>query len=179
MPAAAAFEPFRTDHHRLLAWLDEIETVMLQVGGRLGISPLTASALDELVDFIEAQFATHMRAEEKVLYPAFEELFPEAAPSLSPLRAQHGELRTMLTRLRILLRESSTPDRDEQVAVQMRDFVDLLRIHIHNEEAAVFGVAARVLSAAEISQIDASIAAHYGHNQRPIDVPPTMKGRPS
>ena len=178
MSAESAFEPFRTDHRQLLAWLDEIETVM-QVGGRYGSSPLTARALDELVDFVEAQFATHMRAEEEVLYPALEELFPEAAPSLSPLRAQHRELRAMLMRLRIALRETSTPGRDEQVAVQVRDFVDLLRIHIHNEEAAVFGVAARVLSPAEIGRIDAGITAHYWRTRRPIDVRPTTKGRES
>ena len=178
MSAEQAFEPFRADHRQLLVWLDEIETV-IQVSGPYGISPLTAAALNELVDFVEAQFATHMRAEEEVLYPSLEELFPEAAPSLTPLRAQHGELRTMLMRLRAVLGEPPSAGRDEQISVQVRDFVDLLRIHIHNEEAAVFGVAARVLTPASIERIEASVAAHFRRTRPAIEVRPTMKGRDS
>jgi len=178
MSAEQAFEPFRVDHRQMLVWLDEIETVM-QVSGPYGIGPLTAAALNDLAEYLESQFGTHMRAEEEVLYPALAQLFPEAAPSLSPLRAQHDELRTMLVQLRALLAEPATPARDEQVSVQVRDFVDLLRIHIHNEEAAVFSVAERVLAPAEISQLGSRVAAHFRSTQPPAQIPPTMKGRDS
>lgn len=165
MTSVRVFQRFRNDHRRVLARLDEIERVLRHGrAGRLGRR--AEVAVLGLVTLLAAQFATHMRAEEEVLYPALEQSFPESAPSLGPLRSDHRELRGMLESLDRLLAQAASPARDEQVSVQVRDFVDLLRIHIHKEEAAVFRVAARVLTPQDLQQLAERIAAHHGHRSR-------------
>jgi hemerythrin-like domain-containing protein len=61
----------------------------------------------------------------------------------------------MLKRLESTLAEPDPSDRDEQVAVQVRDFIDLLRIHIRKEEAVVIRVAERVLRPREVQALAA------------------------
>jgi hemerythrin-like domain-containing protein len=108
---------------------------------------LREAPLRALIAHLDRQFATHMAAEEAVLYPALERAFPESAPSLRPLHEEHVELRAMLAALAERLLRPAGRARDEQVVVQARDFADLLRIHIRKEEAVVFDVSERVLEA--------------------------------
>jgi hemerythrin-like domain-containing protein len=94
---------------------------------------------------LERQFDSHMRAEDDVLFPALVQAMPEGRGSIAPLKAEHDELRSMLVALAHLLTQPAAPARDEQVEIQVRDLVDLLRIHVRKEEAVVFSVAERVL----------------------------------
>jgi hemerythrin-like domain-containing protein len=118
------------------------------------------------VALLARQFATHSATEEQVLFPALAEAFPGARPSLGPLEREHEEMRSMLARLAELLAQHATPARDEQIVIQVRDLVDLLRIHIRKEEQSVLNVARRVLTAAEISALGARMAGH-GHTGAP------------
>jgi hypothetical protein len=67
------------------------------------------------------------------------------------------ELRQMLGDLVACLELPAGPARDERVRIELRDFVDLLRLHIAKEESAVFSVAARALTAAELEAISAGL----------------------
>jgi ABC-type uncharacterized transport system ATPase subunit len=61
--------------------------------------------------------------------------------------------------------------RDEQMTVQIRDLVDLLRIHIRKEEALVIGMAERVLRPSEVEALTVRMnrgsAASCGLSLRP------------
>ncbi len=111
----------------------------------LKVEPLRA-----LIAHLEQQFATHMAAEEAVLFPVLEQAFPETGTSLRPLHHEHAELRTMLAALAGTLQLPATRTRDEQVLVQVRDFAELLRLHIRKEESFVFDLSERVLKAREL-----------------------------
>jgi hemerythrin-like domain-containing protein len=94
-----------------------------------------------------------MSTEEDVLFPALVEALPVAQGSLMPLQVEHDELRTMLAVLTQTLTRPWNPARQEQLAVQIRDLVDLLRIHVRKEEALVFSVAERVLTEPALQRI--------------------------
>jgi hemerythrin-like domain-containing protein len=59
----------------------------------------------------------------------------------------------MLAALQNTVSRERSPDRDEQLAVEIRDIVDLLRIHIRKEEAVVLRVAERTLAPPELRRI--------------------------
>lgn len=62
---------------------------------------------------------------------------PTGAVSRKALLEEHAELHEMLRRLLRTLDEPPTPERDEQVVVQIRDLTDLFRIHLRKEESVV------------------------------------------
>ena len=150
------FERMREDHRRVLAEADALEAAMARTGGSDG--PDSAEALDRVTALLDRQFGTHMAAEDDVLYPALMEALPETRPSIEPLRADHGVLRMMLADLVETMKEEPGEARHEQLVVQIRDLVDLLRIHIRKEEAVVIGVAERVLRPAEVEALAARMA---------------------
>lgn len=135
------FARFRRDHRRVLAQLDALERDASGTGRRV---PREAH-LRNVLDLLARQFATHMTAEDTVLYPALAEAFPESRATLAPLRLEHRELRLMLAALADAFALVPGPVRDEQLQVQTWDFVHLLRIHIRKEEHSVFDLAERVL----------------------------------
>lgn len=143
------FEQMREDHRRVLA---EIAAMEQAVAG--GADPVPA--VTGLVALLGRQFGSHMAAEDEVLYPALMNALPETRASIEPLRADHGALRMMLADLEETL--SLPGDDREQVTVQVRDLVDLLRIHIRKEEALVIGMAERVLRPAEVEALAARMS---------------------
>jgi len=150
MNGSPVFDRFRRDHVRVLGQLDALERA---IDGGVPLRADALAELDALVRLLRVQFATHVAAEERALYPALAEALPETAPGLEPLEAEHSEMRSMLARLQGLLSLPASRGRDEQVVVQSRDLVDLLRIHVRKEEHAVFDVAARVLTAPELARL--------------------------
>jgi hemerythrin-like domain-containing protein len=161
-----AFQSFRDDHRNVLARLATVEARLAATGAA---APAAAEepALRELVRHLDAQFATHMRDEENVLFPALAAALPETAAGLDGLRDEHTELRQMLADIATLLDQGPSAARDERLHVQMRDFIDLLRLHVHKEEDAVFRVASRVLPEDEARALARRIAA-----RRPVPAPP-------
>ena len=140
------FERMREDHRRVL---DEVAAMEAAMTG--GTDP--TQAVSRLVALLARQFGSHMAAEDEVLYPALMNALPETRASIEPLRADHGALRMMLADLEEAMRQEPGEMRDEQIVVQVRDLVDLLRIHIRKEEALVIGVAERVLQPAEVEAL--------------------------
>lgn len=158
-PAPDALDALRADHAAVLAGIDEVLASADRIGARARAAAADEACIRAFADRLEAQFATHIPAEDEAVYPALESALPGARQSLAPLRSEHRELRRMLECLRDTLREPPGRPRNEQVAVQVQDLADLLRIHIRKEEAVVFAVAERVLDRREWSALRARIAA--------------------
>jgi len=157
------FEQMREDHRRVL---DEV-AAMEEATAR-GADPV--SAVTRLTALLVRQFGSHMAAEDDVLYPALMNALPETRASIEPLLADHGVLRMMLADLEETLCLPNEA-RDEQMTVQVRDLVDLLRIHIRKEEALVIGMAERVLRPSEVEALTVRMnrgsAAACGLSLRP------------
>lgn len=135
----------RGDHQRALEQLATLELAGAESDSAGRISEQSRDAMRAVVRVLEGQFDTHMAAEDEVLFPALTRALPHALGQIEQLGVEHEELRSMLGSLGRLLDSPHGRVRDEQVVVQARDLVDLLRIHIRKEESAVFGVAERVL----------------------------------
>jgi hemerythrin-like domain-containing protein len=157
MGTEGIFERMREDHRLVLARVTGLEAMLEQDEGWPGGSRAESELRDTLAH-MDRQFATHMAAEDEVLFPALLETLPEAKTSIAPLGAEHAELRDMLERLKSTLSEPDPYDRGEQLAVQLRDFIDLLRIHIRKEEAVVISVAERVLRPREVQALAARMS---------------------
>lgn len=149
-PAATPFAGFRRDHARVLARLRAVERDVLAPHG---LRPGAHARVGRLVVLLERQFATHMAAEDALLYPVLADVLPESRSALAPLAEDHAELRSLLASLAAEL-ESKAARRDERLAVQLRDLIDLLRLHIRREESAVFEVAERILGAREARALE-------------------------
>jgi len=146
------FEALRGDHARVLERLAALDAGLLG-----GSRPMDEAPLRALASHLERQFATHMAAEEQILFPALRAAFPEGRGTLEPLMADHAEMRQMLVALCGLLDRSPGAARDEQLVVLARDLSDLLRLHIRKEESVVLDVAERVLSRAELDAMAAGL----------------------
>jgi hemerythrin-like domain-containing protein len=154
------FHRFRRDHARVLARLDGIEAAAAR-GRRVEQAPL-----ERHLDGLGRQFDTHMAAEEALFYPLLARALPAAADSLQPLRDEHADLREMLADLRSTLKRAPSAERDVQVAVQARDLVDLLRVHIRKEETVVFDVSERVLRPSELRGLARKLTTYLPARER-------------
>jgi hemerythrin-like domain-containing protein len=163
MNRSAAFLRFHRDHAHVLERVDELER---SIGSCLAsaIPPVQESAIRELVELLQRQFATHMRAEEEVLFPVLARALPGSSSTLEPLEAEHAELRQMLSDLCNWLAASRSPARDTRLRVELRDLLDLIRLHVAKEEAAVFVVAERVLTRYELEFIESRLALEPGEH---------------
>ena len=71
------FGQFRRDHVRVLAQADQLERQVLSA-----VTAPDEALLGETVELLQHQFATHMTAEEAVLYPAIQLAFPSGRSTL-------------------------------------------------------------------------------------------------
>jgi len=150
------FRQLRADHRHVLGQLPELEREA-GIGARRGAAPRSA-ALPRILSTLARQFDTHMAAEEDVLFPLLARALPEALSRLEPLSLEHQELRGLLDSLTALMEAPANAERQEQIAVQARDLVDLLRIHVRKEEALVFGLAERVLGPEQLNEVATRLA---------------------
>jgi hemerythrin-like domain-containing protein len=158
MATTTLFERMRKDHRSVLEHVARLERgALAKTRTARARSGEHDRELRALIAMLERQFATHMAAEDQVLYPQLTQVLPQCEAAVAPLRAEHDELRAMLHRLAKTLREPPGPTRDEQIAVQARDLIDLLRLHIRKEESIVLSVAERVLTPLEIDALEARI----------------------
>jgi hemerythrin-like domain-containing protein len=170
------FERMRSDHSKVLERIAALESAIMGERERGASRAERDAVIREVVELLRAQFSTHMAAEDEVLYPALAEALPETRSSIEPLRADHAELRSMLDRLAATVTKPARGSRDEDIAVQARDLIDLLRIHIRKEEAVVLSVAERVLEPREIAALGARMSARSQNDRSPGPPPGGPKG---
>ena len=161
MEHAEIFERMRADHRRVLEQIETLEAAAGRDGPGAGRKWPEAGIRKFLGD-AGRQFDTHMVAEDEVLFPALMEALPQTMANIGQLEAEHATLRTMLAQLKETVEEPAGAERDEQIGVQMRDFIDLLRIHIRKEEALVISVAERVLRPREVKALAARMSPGEG-----------------
>lgn len=152
------FRDLRRDHKRVLEEIGALEAALARPGTKAEGTAAAEASLPALVALLERQFDSHMAAEDEVLYPALLGAIPAASGSIEPLFAEHAELRQMLARLAATLREPATPERSEQIGVQIHDLADLLRLHIRKEESLVFRLAPQLLAPGEIAAVSARLS---------------------
>jgi len=152
------FRELRRDHGRVLEEIGALEASLAKPGRGRSAAAGAESSLPALVTLLQAQFDSHMAAEDEVLYPALLGAIPAASGSIEPLFAEHAELRQMLARLAATLDEPPTAERSEQIRVQVHDLADLLRLHIRKEESLVFRLAPQLLAPREIAAVSARLS---------------------
>jgi hemerythrin-like domain-containing protein len=179
MSRTEIFEQIRSAHRLILQRMVSLEANVLRPGARLarGHDASRDAEVHEFIELLKQQFLSHKIVESEVLYPALVAALPQTKATIGPLHAEHAEIRNMVARLETTLEEKPGLARDEQITVQTRDLVDLLRIHLRKEEALVLGVAERVLKPSEIGAMKERMQArsHVESNQRPSPGR-TMKG---
>ncbi|MGH7680503.1 MAG: hemerythrin domain-containing protein [Candidatus Eiseniibacteriota bacterium] len=159
MGKADVFERMRADHRYVLREISILDRAAERGHEREAGSEWPGDPAIRVLDMLTRQFETHMAAEDEVLFPALAEALPQTRISLEPLAADHAALRGMLRSLKRLLMEPAGRVRDEQIGIDLRDFVDLLRIHIRKEEAVVIGVAERMLQPREVEALAARMVS--------------------
>ena len=168
--ATSPFAGFRSDHLRVLGHLDLLESDVLD---DRAFGSKAAATLRPIVAILGRQFATHMTAEDALLYPWLAETLPESRVSIAELSDDHVELRSLLSGIATAMTQPPARRRNEQIRVQLRDFVDLLRLHIRREETAVFEVADRILRPAEAREL----SQRLDHFVAVVSPSPTVSGR--
>ncbi len=153
---ASAFTRLRNQHRAMLVRLAHFEAA-LRPGPRTRAAPAPLAAYRALARWLAGSFAVHVAAEDGVLFPALSRELPELSLTLEPLRDDHAELGHMTASLQQRLASPPGPERDEQLAVLGRDIVDLLRLHIRNEERSVLDWSERVLPPATLRELRARL----------------------
>src|SRR5690349_8241990 len=175
---AELFERLRQDHAHVLREIGELEARLLR-SGRGGRLPADVeAALPGLLALLEAEFSSHMAAEDEVLYPALVAAIPAAGGSIEPLFTEHAELRQMLARLVATLRDAPGAERTEQIRVQVHDVADLLRVHIRKEESLVFRLAPQLLTPSEIAAVSLRLSRLQETANAPRPTTKRPKGDP-
>ena len=158
MSSLDTFRHLREDHDRILSELG----VLAELAQAPTPNAREIDQLRGLVVLLEHECAGHMRAEEQALFPALaeSEWMADASKSIDPLQAEHAELKDMLAELGGVLAGPESRERNEQIAVQAKDLVDLFRIHVRKEESLIFRMAERVLPEATLQHLAERLLVH-------------------
>ena len=137
---------WRHEHAEFIRELDELDNRVLsesdvrdEVAFREAICRVTSRAARLLLD------------EDRLLYPLVAAACPALRQTLTTLTEEHAELRAMLASFSGPLAAPAFLGRDERIDVLLRDFIDLLRLHIQREESIVFTVVSRALTKSDSS----------------------------
>jgi hemerythrin-like domain-containing protein len=134
-------ETLRQDHARLRTVLERVDALLRRRAR--GIPPDPPDAMRALALEFAARLGTHLTAEadaESLLLGVLE-ANASSRGAVTTLRGEHGELRSMLGTLVRTLDGAAGARRDEQIAVQLRDLVDLVRIHVRKEDVLILAAA--------------------------------------
>ena len=109
--ATSPFAGFRSDHLRVLGHLDLLESDVLD---DRAFGSKAAATLRPIVAILGRQFATHMTAEDALLYPWLAETLPESRVSIAELSDDHVELRSLLSGIATAMTQPPARRRNEQ-----------------------------------------------------------------
>jgi len=129
-------ERLRQDHALLRAALEPADVFLRRPASVAAEPPADARGL--ILELAE-RLGAHLAAEPGAGGPLLGGLEHDAGAraAFGALCGDHDELRSMLAALVRTIDDAPGPRRDEQVIVQLRDLVDLVRIHVRKEEVLV------------------------------------------
>ncbi|MGI8554438.1 MAG: hemerythrin domain-containing protein [Dehalococcoidia bacterium] len=155
-----------------------LQTLQSVVAANRGAIDVALREAGELLQYLEGALETHILKEEGPLFPRLKAALPADDRLIDEMVAEHDLIRMKREAMRAALHEilaGHDDVRSERAAirtalVQARDSGDLtevqraveivagkMRVHFENEEELVFPLAADLLSADEIAQIDEEI----------------------
>lgn len=150
------------EHHERLMWhVDHLPVL----GDRIGSTALAelAPVLTETVSFLTGLLIPHMEAAERTLYPELEQLL-QNRHSMSPMRREHAEIRTLVDELVRMQKEVDGGQLSTGEAVAFRRVIfslyALLKVHLAEEQLYV-GIVEHGLSA-EAADVLAAAMKHAG-----------------
>lgn len=126
-------------HRTVLARLDEVAAA----------GP-AAAGLPEFLAFLQDEVREHFALEEDFLFPALAHHRTLAQGPLAVMEAEHEEFRALVAALAVALRAGSA----EGAVTAAGEIIALLRAHIDKEDHVLFPLARRILSAAELDEVD-------------------------
>jgi hemerythrin-like domain-containing protein len=149
MPMTATIELLSTQHQDVLARLNHVEAEIMARDDS-GLAPFAAYLAEEVMH--------HFAVEEQALFPLLaRHLSPEQGP-LAVMNAEHIAFRELLADLTTAVRAGNLDAQRTHAA----ELVELLRGHIAKEDQVLFPMAARLLSPAELGEVDRRAAALAG-----------------
>ena len=137
----ATIELLSTQHREVLARLTDVEAALTAPDGT-GLAAFAAYLADEVTH--------HFAIEEQALFPLLARHLSLESGPLAVMHAEHGSFRELLAGL------TSAVDAGDIDAQHTRaaELVQLLRAHIAKEDHVLFPMAARLLSTAELVEVD-------------------------
>jgi len=114
--------------------------------------------LADFTAYLETDVAQHFALEERALFPAMARHLGLDHGPLAVMNAEHASFRELLSKLADVVRGG---DRAAQRA-HAGALIELLRAHIYKEDHILFPMAARLLSDAELAEVDTQAAGLDG-----------------
>lgn len=119
--------------------------------------------IKRLAGDLRKELKTHMKEEEKVLFPNLEVSIPKLEPLIDLLRFEHLDLDRRIDDLSDCIRRMSklrgmTPERIQELNEQGTYFVCLLKGHMQLESRSLYGIADQQLKMFEKARILKQIA---------------------
>ena len=147
-------EILRRDHARLRGVLERVDAFLRRRAGALATRGTLAAFTTEpsagaraLALELAAHLGTHLTAEPDTdgLLGGLLDGDAGSHGALRALHGEHGELRSMLAALVRTLDGPASVRRDEQIAIQLRDLVDLVRIHVRKEDVLILAASQSIV----------------------------------
>jgi hemerythrin-like domain-containing protein len=138
-----------TQHQEVLARLTQVEAAIMARDDR-DLAPFAAFLADEVVH--------HFAIEEQALFPLLARHLSLEQGPLAVMNAEHAAFRELLADLTTAVRAGNLDAQRTHVA----ELVELLRGHTAKEDQVLFPMAARLLSPAELDEVDGRAAALAG-----------------
>ena len=144
MKRSEALIPLSHQHHQGL-------TVAAQL--KRATPETAAEARQAFLDFFEREGASHFRAEEEVLLPAYARHSDFDQPAIVRVLTEHVDLRRRAQDL------EASPEPDP---ADLRELGERLQSHIRHEERVLFPMIEQALPAEELEQLAAAVARQTG-----------------
>ena len=134
-------DTLRQDHARLRAVLERLDALLRRRARGVAADPPDAPRTLALE--LAARLGAHLtvEADAETLLVSSLDRNASTRGAVTALRGEHEEQRSMLATLVRTLDFPPGARRDEQVAVQLRDLVDLVRIHVRKEDVLILAAA--------------------------------------
>ncbi len=163
--ATSLTEPLRAEHRELLPRLDDLRAAAAEIGNWQ--RDVTPSRLAEVVRFMREHLVPHARAEEAVLYPAFERALGAPGATVTMV-ADHVEIVRRIDALEGTIiaigPRTPRPDQLEDLRAQLYGLWAILLLHFGKEEDVLLPELDVHLTPAEADALFAELAsvAHGG-----------------